>query len=107
MSKLAWIVGGTTLALAVYVTKKQGAGQPVPANGVDAAASNIGNWGTKQQAFGTGGELKGKLEQGAGSLTGNTDLGNKGALDQAKGAVKNAAGQAAHAVEQTVHELNK
>lgn len=107
MSKLAWIVGGTALGVAAYVITKQPAGQPVPADGVDEAAANIGAWGAKQRTYGTGGQLKGKVEQGAANLTGNEDLANQGVFDEAKGAVKDAAGQAAHAVEQTIHELNK
>ena len=107
MRKLLWLVGSSTLGLAAYVLLNGGAGQTVPADGVDEAASDIGAWGTKQRAFGTGGQLKGKVEQGAADLTGSGDLGAKGTFDEAKGAVKDAAGQAAHAVEQTIHELNK
>ena len=107
MNKFLLLLGGTSLGLAVYVLMNGQTGRAVPADGVDETANNIGAWGTKQRAFGTGGELKGKLEQGAGSLTGSTDLSDKGTFDEAKGAVKDAAGQAAHAVEQTIHELNK
>ena len=107
MSKLAWVVGGTTLGVAAYVLLNGSSGQAVPADGVDEAAGKVGAWGTKQRAFGTGGELKGKVEGGVGNLTGNEDLANQGAFDEAKGAVKDAAGKAAHAVEQTIHELNK
>lgn len=111
MSKLLWTVAGTTLGLAAYALLKQPslqpALQPAPVDSVDKAANKVGTWGTKQRAFGVGGQLKGKVEQGAGNLTGNADLADKGTFDEAAGAVKDAAGKVAQALETTVHDLNK
>ncbi len=104
MNKFLLLVGGTALGVAAYVVLKQPVAQP--ADDVDAAAARIGGWGTKQRVGGVGGQLKGKLEQGAASLTGDPDLGNQGAYDEAAGAVQNAVGKAAHAVESTVRDLN-
>jgi hypothetical protein len=41
------------------------------------------------------------------SATGNEELAEEGALDQATGAVQGTAGRAAHAVVDTIHELNR
>ena len=102
--KYIWILGGAILAVGAWLVVNQQ--QLAPVNGVDTAAGNIGASGAKQRAFGTGGQLKGKVEQGAGSLTGDADLNNQGAFDEAKGAVKDAAGKAAQAIGSTLHDVN-
>ncbi len=107
MSKFLWILGGATLAVAAYVVMNQQLGLTAPADGVDDAGNEVGAWGTKQRAFGTGGQLKGKLEQFGSKLTGDSELGGEGVLDEATGAVKDAAGKAAQAIGSTIHELNK
>jgi uncharacterized protein YjbJ (UPF0337 family) len=105
MNKLLWLVGGTALALAVFAILN--APDPAPADGVDAAAGKLGGWGTKQRLTGAGGQLFGKAEQAVGDVTGNENVSNQGAFDQAAGAVRNAAGQAAQALGSTIHDLNK
>lgn len=107
MSKFFWILGAATLAVAAYVVMNQQLGPVASADGVEDAASALGGWGTKQRVTGTGGQLKGKVEQGAGDLLGNSGLSNQGAFDQAAGAVKDAAGKAAGAVSDTVRKLNQ
>ncbi len=107
MSKFLWILGGATLAVAAYVVMNQQLGLAAPADGLDEAGNNLGAWGTKQRAFGTGGQLKGKVEQFGANLTGDSDLGDKGVFDEATGAVKDAAGKVAQAVGSTIHDLNK
>ena len=107
MSKFLWILGASTLAFAVYVVMNEPSGQGAPADGIDEAANNLGAWGAKQRVYGAGGQLKGKVEQGAANLTGNPDTADQGAFDEAAGVVKNAAGQAAQAVGSTIHNLNK
>ena len=104
MNKLLWLVGGTTLALAVFALLNSP--ETAPADGVDRLAGKLGGWGAKQRATGTGGQLLGKVEEGAGHLTGNQDTSNQGVFDQATGAVRNAAGQAAQALGSTLHDLN-
>ncbi len=106
MAKTLWLVGGAALAAAAYLVMKQPMPNEAFENGAGAdLAGKVGAWGDKQRVFGTGGQLKGKLEQGAGKLTGDPDLGDQGTFDEAKGAVKDAAGQAAHAVEDTINSL--
>ena len=106
MSKFLWILGATTLGVAAYIVMNQPLSQPAPADGIDRAADDMSAWGAKQNVFGTGGQLKGKVEQFAGNVTGDPDLGDKGVLDEATGAVKDAAGKAARAVGSTVRDLN-
>ena len=107
MSKLLWLLGGTALALAVFAILHEPDFEGAPADGVDRAAGKVGTWGVKQRAAGAGGQLMGKVEEFAGKLTGNPDTADKGAFDQATGAVRNAAGQAAQALGGTIHDLNK
>ena len=107
MSKFLWLLGGATLAAAVFVVMNQQLGVTAPADGVDEAGNDVGAWGTKQRAFGLGGQAKGKVEQFASNVTGSSDLANQGVWDEATGAVKDAAGKAAQAIGSTIHELNK
>ena len=107
MGKFLWILGGATLATAVYLVMNQQLGQPLPVDGVEGAAARAGAWGTKQRATGAGGQLFGKAEQAVGNVTGNPDRTDKGAVDEATGAVKNAVGKVAQAAGQTLHDLNK
>jgi uncharacterized protein YjbJ (UPF0337 family) len=105
MNKILWLVGGTTLALAVFAILN--APDPEPADGVDRAAGKVAGWGTKQRATGAGGNLLGKVEEFAGKITGNRDVSDQGVFDQASGSVRNAVGQVAEAAGQTIHDLNK
>ena len=105
MSKILWLIGGTTLALAVYAILN--ADQPVPADGVERTAGKVAGWGTKQLVTGAGGQLVGKVKEFAGNVTGDQDTADEGVVDQATGAVKNAAGQAAQSLGETIHDLNK
>ena len=107
MSKFLWILGGATLAVAVYVVMSQQLGVAAPVDGVDEAGNNVGAWGTKQRAFGLGGQAKGKVEQFASNVTGDSDMANQGVWDEAKCAFKYAVCKAAQAVGSTIHELNK
>lgn len=105
MNKLLWLLGGTALALAVYTILNDQ--QAVPADGVDRAAADVGGWGLKQRATGTGAGVLGNVKEFAGKVTGNDDLRSEGVFDQAAGAVKDAAGKAAEALGGTIHDLNK
>lgn len=105
MNKLLWLLGGTTLALAVFTILN--ASEPMPADGVDRAAGKIGGWGTKQRVAGAGGQLFGKAKEALGDFAGSPDVSDEGVLDQAAGKVRNAAGQAAEALGSTIHDLNK
>lgn len=105
MNKFLWLLGGTTLALAVFAILN--GPDTVPADGVERAAGSLAGWGTKQRASGTGGKLLGKVEEVAGKVLGDRDTSDQGAFDQATGAVRDAAGQTAQALGDTIHQLNK
>jgi uncharacterized protein YjbJ (UPF0337 family) len=47
------------------------------------------------------------VKEGLGNLTGNPDLANSGAADQAEGDVREGAGKLAQAAGQTLHDLNR
>ncbi len=109
MKRFFFILGTAALGLAAYLLLKD------PRSGLTAAdpdeldslGNRVGNWGTKQRLTGAGSSLAGNVEQTAGDLVGNDRLSNQGAFDQAKGAVKDTVGQVAHAVEDTIHDLNR
>ncbi len=105
MNKILWLLGGTTLAVAVFAILN--APDLAPASGVDRAAGEIGSWGLKQRAGGTGGKILGKVEEFAGNVTGDQKTTNEGVFDQATGAVRDAAGQTAEALGKTIHDLGK
>ena len=108
MKALPWIVAGVSLGLLVYVVANAPATQyPGSSKDVEDAANKTSLWGTKQRVTGTGGNLVGQLKEGAGKLTGDDQLQGEGLVDQAAGAIKDTAGQAAHAVSDTLHDLNR
>jgi uncharacterized protein YjbJ (UPF0337 family) len=108
MNKFMWILGATCLGAAAYVLFSDqlatGARQGYGANDL---GSDVGQWGTKQRVKGSGGVLGGKLKQGFGKLTGDDQTESEGYADEVGGRLKDAAGQAAHAVSDTIAELNK
>lgn len=108
MKNFPWILAAVGLGLAAYVvlnqpTERFATGSP----DVDDAADSAANWGTKQRVTGTGGSVLGKAKEGLGKLTGDDSLAGEGMVDQVTGAVKDTAGKAAHAVSDTIHDLNK
>lgn len=109
MKALPWIVVGVGIgaALAYLISN---APEPAYSTGdpdVERFARNASAWGTKQRAQGTGDSLLGKVKQGFGEATGNYDKADEGAGDQTVGAVKDTLGKAAHAVSDTVRDLNR
>ena len=107
LKNFLWFLGGATLIAAVYTVMNQQAGITASADGVDEAGTKAGLWGTAQRGFGFGGQLKGKLEQGVGSLTGDETLTNQGVFDEVAGSVKGAAGKLAQVVGKTIQDLKK
>ena len=108
MRVLPWIIAGVGVGLTAYFVLNQPG--PLFATGnddVEDAAVRTANWGSKQRIKGTGGGLVGKLKEGVGRAIGDEELTGEGALDQVVGAVQDTAGQAAHAVAETIHELNQ
>ena len=107
MKNLPWLLAAVGLGLAAYVILNQEPEQfATGSSDLDDAAARTSGWGTRQRAKGTGGDLLGKAKEGVGNLTGNDRLAGEGLVDQAVGAVKDTAGQAAHAVSDTIRDLN-
>ena len=107
MKPLHWIVLGVGAAYATYLVINNL--QPKYATGTDEienASHKTAFWGTKQRTSGTAGRIVGKVKEGLGRVTGNDNLADEGAVDQAKGAVKDAVGNVAQAAGQTIHDLN-
>ncbi len=108
MKTFFWLLGAGTLGLAAYIIFSNNQLDTARTrDGVDQAGDQVGQWGTKQRMTGTGSQLGGKLKQGIGKVTGDRTLEGSGAVDEVTGAVKDAAGRAAHAVQDTIHNLNK
>jgi uncharacterized protein YjbJ (UPF0337 family) len=108
MKAFPWIVAGVAVGIAVYVATNSS--EPLYAGSVpelDVAANKASVWGTKQRVKGTGQSLVGKAKEGVGRIAGDDELAGEGVLDQVTGKVKDAAGKAAHAVSDTLHDLNK
>jgi uncharacterized protein YjbJ (UPF0337 family) len=108
MKALPWLIAGVGLGLAAYFVLNQPGPQYATGNDdIEDAAGKTALWGSKQRIKGTGRGLGGKLKEGVGRATGDDQLESEGVVDQVAGAVQDTAGQAAHAVADTIHELNR
>ena len=110
MKQLFFLLSSVALGLAALLILNPPDPNLVPSTGpdeLDRFGNRVGRWGSRQRLTGAGSQLAGSVEQTAGDLIGNDRLASQGAFDQAKGAVKDAAGQVAHAVEDTLHDLNR
>ena len=108
MKALPWLIAGVGLGLVAYFVLNQPGPQYATGNDdIEEAAGNTAFWGSKQRVKGTGRGLGGKLKEGVGRVTGDEQLETEGVVDQVAGAVQDAAGHAAHAVADTMHELNR
>lgn len=108
MKALPWILAGVGISLATYVLVNQpGPQYATGSDDIEDAANKTSLWGSKQRLGGTGGGLIGKVKEGFGRATGDEDLAGEGMVDQVTGAVKDTAGKAAHAVGETIHDLNR
>lgn len=99
MKNFLLLLGGSTLAVAVYLMRNPG---PQPAPGL---AGRIGAWGRRERLSATGGWIKGKMEHGVGELTGSSLVGGKGLLDEATSAVTETVGKVAEAVERGINKV--
>jgi uncharacterized protein YjbJ (UPF0337 family) len=109
MKALPWILAGAGIGvvLALVILNEP---EPQTAGGWDSvenAADRTWRWGSKARFSGVGTKAAGKFKEGLGRVTGDPDLTDEGAADQAAGALKDAAGQVAHAVGETIHDLNR
>ena len=108
MKALPWIIAGIGIGTVVYVLSNQQSLASVTGDpDVQEAANKTSAWGTKQRLTGTGSSLVGKAKEGIGKVTGDDQLAGEGVVDQVAGVVKDTAGKAAHAVSDTLSDLNK
>jgi len=109
MKILPWVIAGAGLGLAlVYVALKEPTPQAETGwDSVENAAGRSWRWGSGQRLSGTGTRAAGKVKEGIGRVLGDDDLAAEGLGDQAAGALQDTAGKVAHAVGQTIHDLNK
>lgn len=108
MKALPWIVAGVGIGFASYIVFTRPQGQyATGSDEVESAARRTFLWGTKQRVAGSGGRVAGKVKEGLGRLTGDDDLAEEGIAEKTVGTVKDAAGTVAHAVGETIHDLNR
>lgn len=60
---------------------------------------DLGDWGVEDSAKGKAKNLKGKLKDAAGGLTGDSELQGEGKMDQVKGKVQDAIGKGERALD--------
>ena len=109
MKGLSWLIAGAGLGIVAYIffTQEPSTRYATGYDDIDNAADTAGRWGTKQRVTGAGSTVVGRLKEGLGRATGDDSLEGEGLADQATGAIKDTAGKVAHAVESTVHDLNR
>ena len=108
MKTFAWLVAGIGIGLVVYLVAN--APELEYSTGYDDledAARNTSVWGTKQRAAGFGANVAGRVKEGIGNLTGDTDLVDSGTADELAGNVREGVGKFAQAAGQTLHDLNR
>ncbi len=65
---------------------------------------DLGDWGVEDSAKGKAKNVKGKLKDAAGGLTGDSELQGEGKLDQLKGKAQDALGKAERKVDEALDE---
>ena len=111
---IPWIAAGVGAGIATWFMLRnqtapalRTAGGPTAGYGsVDDAADRTASWGDRQRIAGTGTRVLGKMKEGLGRITGDPNLADSGAADQAEGTLRDAAGKVANAAGQTLKDLN-
>jgi uncharacterized protein YjbJ (UPF0337 family) len=108
MRAFPWIVTGVGVGFATYIVFTRLQRQdPTGSDDIENAARRTFFWGTKQRVAGSGGRVAGKVKEGLGRLMGDDDLAEEGIAEKTVGTVRDAAGTVAHAVGETIHDLNR
>jgi uncharacterized protein YjbJ (UPF0337 family) len=109
MKTLSWILAGVGAgAILAYVVLNQPRLQAENGwDSVENAARRTTRWGSKSRLSGMGSKVTGKLKEGFGRATGDTNLADEGVGDQAIGAVKDAVGTVAQVAGETLHDMNR
>jgi uncharacterized protein YjbJ (UPF0337 family) len=109
MKAMPWILAGVGVgAILTYLILNEPRPQTETGwDSVENAADRAWRFGSKSRFSGAGTSAAGKLKEGLGRVMGDDDLADEGVADQAVGAVKTGAGKLAHAVGETIHDLNR
>ena len=108
MKAFPWILAAVGIGTAAYVVINTPGPQYATGNdSIEGAARGTSQWGSKKRVGGKATNIAGKLKEGIGNFTGNSNLANQGVADQVTGAVKDAVGSVAQAAGQTIHDLNR
>ena len=107
MKRLPWILAGIGVGFVLaYVTLSE----PQTETGWNSAenvADRAWTWGSKARLSGAGRNTAGRFKEGIGRVIGDNDLADEGVADQLVGTVESGAGALAHAVAETIHDLNR
>jgi uncharacterized protein YjbJ (UPF0337 family) len=108
-AEVSWIIAGIGVgaALAYVVLSEPSPQSETGWDPVENAADRTWRWGSKARVSGMGSGIVGKAKEGLGRALGDDDLTGEGVVDQAAGALKDTAGKVAHAVGETIHDLNR
>jgi uncharacterized protein YjbJ (UPF0337 family) len=109
MRGLPWILAGMGVG---FVLAYVALSEPEPQteadwDSVENAADRAWRWGTEARLSGAGRNTAGRFKEGIGRVLGDDDLADEGVADQFAGTVKSGAGALAHAVGETIHDLNR
>jgi uncharacterized protein YjbJ (UPF0337 family) len=109
MKALPWVIAGVGVgaALAYVALNKPRAQAETGWDSVENAANKAWRWGSKARLSGAGTSTAGRFKEGLGRVLGDNDLADEGVADQLAGTVKTGAGTLAHAVAETIHDLNR
>lgn len=109
MRSLPWLLAGAAIGagVAVLLLNEQEPGYETGYDSVDRAARKTFGWGMRNRAEGKAGSVVGRVKEGVGKFTGNSDLEAEGTVQKVAGQVKDTAGEVGNAVAQTIHDLNK
>lgn len=106
---LAWLLAGGAIGagIAILVLNEHGPEYETGYDGVEGAARKTLRWGTKQRFEGKARSFAGRVKEGVGRFTGDSELEAEGGVQRAAGEVKDTAGEIGQAAAQTIHDLNK
>ena len=108
MKAFPWILAAVGIGTAAYVVMNTpGPEYATGSDSIEGAARSTSQWGSKKRVGGKATNIAGKLKEGIGNITGNSNLANQGVADQVAGSVKDAAGAVAQAAGQTIHDFNR
>lgn len=106
---MAWLLAGGAIGagIATLILSER---EPIYApryDGVEDVARKTFGWGTKQRVKGKAGSVVGRMKEGVGRFSGDTELESEGAIEKVAGNVQDITGEAGQAAAKTIHDLNQ